>query len=331
MAALLLYLVGILVLAYAVWGLALLFLQPRLLYRPTREVSFTPADLGLEYEAVAFRSADGVRLTGWYIPGQTDREPPGDGAARFGCAGRPAAPFDATARRPDAQRPSRPGPRHHPTPDAPFTVLVCHGNGGNIGHLLGNLGLLSSLGLSCLAFDYRGYGHSSGRPTEAGTYLDAQAAYDWLTGAKSIPPEQIILLGRSLGASVAAHLAGRVRVAGLAAEGAFTSYVDIAARFYPYLPVRLFRRFLFHYDTLAYIKDVRCPVMVLHSRDDELVPFALAARLFEAAREPKQFVELFGSHSEGFLLSGDLCTGAWRKWLDFVKDYQAGSVVRGVS
>ena len=282
MASLLLYLIGILVLVYAVWGLALLFLQPKLLYHPLREVSFTPADLGLEYEEVAFRSADGVRLTGWYI------------VAR----------------------------------NAPFTVLVCHGNGGNIAHLLDNLNVLSSLGLSCFAFDYRGYGHSSGRPTEAGTYLDAQAAYDWLTAAKGIPPEQIVLLGRSLGASVAAHLAGRVRVGGLAAESAFTSYLDIAARFYPYLPVKLFRRFLFRYDTLAYLQDVRCPVMVLHSRNDELVPFVFATRLFAAAHEPKQFVEIFGSHNDGFLLSGDIYTGAWCQWLDFVKDYQAESVVR---
>ena len=81
-------------------------------------------------------------------------------------------------------------------------------------HLLDSLELFHSLGLNCLAFDYRGYGDSSGRPTEAGTYLDAQAAYDWLTGAKGIPPEQIILFGRSLGGSIAAHLAGRVQAAG---------------------------------------------------------------------------------------------------------------------
>jgi len=79
------------------------------------------------------------------------------------------------------------------------------------------------------------------------------------------------------------------------------------------------------------MKDVRCPVMVLHSREDELVPFAFAMRLFEAADEPKQFVELVGNHSEGFLLSGDVYTGAWRKWLDSVKNYQAESIGRGVS
>jgi fermentation-respiration switch protein FrsA (DUF1100 family) len=323
MASLLLYLVGILVLIYAVWGFVLLFLQPKLLYRPLREVSFTPADLDLEYEEVAFQSDDGIRLTGWYIPAKTDRGSSGGGAARLGCVDGSATPSDATARRNE--------PRNHPTPDAPFTVLVCHGNGGNIAHLLDNLNLLSGLGLNCFAFDYRGYGNSSGRPTEAGTYLDAQAAYDWLTGGKGIPPEQIVLLGRSLGASVAAHLAGRVRVGGLVAESAFTSYLDMATRFYPYLPVKLFRRFLFRYDTLACIQNVRCPVMLLHSREDELVPFVFATRLFEAANEPKQFVELVGDHNEGFLLSGDVYIGAWLKWLDFVKAYQSESIVRKIS
>ncbi len=325
MASLLLYLAGILVLVYAIWGLVLLFLQPKLLYHPIRAVSITPADPGLEYEEITFQSADGIRLTGWYIPAPTDRGASNGGAARIGCVAREAAqaPPDATARRNE--------PRHRSTLDASFTVLVCHGNGGNIGHSLDNLGLLSSLGLSCFAFDYRGYGNSRGRPTEAGTYLDAHAAYDWLTGARGIPPEQIVLLGRSLGASVAAYLAGRVRVAGLVTESAFTSYLDMATRFYPYLPVRLFRRFLFRYDTLAYIKDVRCPVMVLHSREDELVPFGCATRLFEAAHEPKQFVELVGDHNEGFLLSGDVYTRAWCKWLDFVKNYQAESIIREVS
>ena len=314
MTSLLLYLVGILVLVYAVWGLLLLLTQPKLLYRPIREVSLTPADLSLEYEEIAFQSPDGVRLTGWYIPAQ-DRGQTTEGGGQTTEDGRRRIAPSSVLRRPSSE----------------VTVLVCHGNGGNIAHLLGNLGLLSHLGLNCFAFDYRGYGNSNGRPTEAGMYLDAQAAYDWLTRAKGIPPGQIVLLGRSLGASVAAHLAGRVRVAGLVAESAFTSYLDMATRFYPYLPVRLFRRFLFRYDTLAYIKDVRCPVMVFHSQDDELVPFVFATRLFEAANEPKQFVELLGNHNDGFLLSGHVYKGAWREWLDFVKDYQAESAVREAS
>ncbi len=175
------------VLVYAVWGLVLLFMQPKLLYRPIREVAFTPADRGLEYEDVAFQSRDGVRLTGWYVP----------------------------------------------APSARFTVLFCHGNGGNLMHVLDSLSLFHELGLSCLAFDYRGYGNSEGRPTEAGTYLDAQAAFDWLTQVKGVPAEQIILCGRSLGGSIAAHLAAECRPAALVVERAFTSYPDIGAGFYP--------------------------------------------------------------------------------------------------
>jgi len=315
MALLLLYLTAILVLVYAVWGLVLLFMQPKLLYRPIREIGFTPADMGLEYEPVAFESEDGVRLTGWHIPAKTDRGSSGGSAARIGCTGRPVAPSDVTARRNE--------PRNRPTSDAAPTILLCHGNGGNLTHLLDSLSLLHHLGLTCFAFDYRGYGASGGRTTEAGTYRDAQAAYEWLTGAKGVPADQIILLGRSLGASVAAHLAGRVPAGALVIESAFTSFLEMAARFYPYLPVRLFRRFLFRYDTLAYLKRVRCPVLVLHSRDDELVPFVFGTRLFEAANEPKQFVEIFGSHNDGFLLSGDTYKDAWLRWLEFVQDYQS--------
>jgi fermentation-respiration switch protein FrsA (DUF1100 family) len=283
MASVLLYIVAILVLAYAVWGLVLIFMQPKLLYLPVREVSYTPADLGLEYEEVAFSSTDGVRLTGWYIP----------------------------------------------VKNAPLTVLFCHGNGGNMMHLLDSLHLFCNLGLSCFAFDYRGYGNSGGRPTEAGTYRDAQAAYDWLTGEKGIPPEQIILFGRSLGGSIAAHLAGSVQICALVVESAFTSFGDIAARFHPYMPVRWFVRF--QYDTLAHVRKARCPVMIVHSRNDEIVPFEFATRLFEAANEPKQLVEIYGNHNDGFLLSGDVYKGAWLKWLDFVRDCQSGTTAREAS
>lgn len=281
MGSLALYLVAILILLYAVWGLALLFLQPKMLYRPTREVSLTPAHAGLSYEEVEFRSADGVQLVGWLVPARA----------------------------------------------APFTLLLCHGNGGNLMHTLDTLKLFHRLGLSCFAFDYRGYGRSAGRPTEAGTYLDARAAYDWLTSEKEVPANQILLLGRSLGGSIATHLAGRVPVAGLVIESAFTSFVDIARQFYPYLPVRWFVRF--RYDTLADVKQVRCPVMVVHSRDDELVPFTHGHRLLAAAQEPKRFVEIGGSHNEGFLLSSDVYEKAWLQWLQSVQDSSPEDVTCG--
>jgi fermentation-respiration switch protein FrsA (DUF1100 family) len=277
------YLGGGLALLYIAWGVVLLLMQPRLLYRPTREISGTPADLSLEYEDVAFQSADGVRLTGWYLAVKNAR----------------------------------------------FTLLFCHGNGGNIMHRLDSLALFHSLGVNCFIFDYRGYGSSAGRPTEAGTYLDAQAAYDWLIREKRIPPEQIILFGRSLGGSIAAHLAGRVRSRALVVESAFTSYPDIGARFYPYMPVRLFARF--RYSTLTYLKRVHCPVMLIHSKDDELVPLEFGRRLFEAAQEPKQFVEIAGGHNDGFVVSGDVYREAWARWLDFVEDYQKEVAVHKAS
>jgi fermentation-respiration switch protein FrsA (DUF1100 family) len=133
---------------------------------------------------------------------------------------------------------------------------------------------------------------------------------------KHVPAEQIILFGHSLGGSIAAHLAARVQARALVVEGAFTSYPDIGARFYPYMPVRLFA--FFRYNTRAHLREVRCPVMVMHSRHDELVPFEFGTRLYEAANEPKRFVEILGSHNDTFMVSGDVYREAWRKWLDFV-------------
>ncbi len=283
MSTLILGVAAVLVLVYAGWGVMLFFLQPKLLYRPLREINFTPADLHLAFEEVVFPSRDGVRLAGWYIPHENAR----------------------------------------------FTLLFCHGNGGNIMHLLDSLTLFHDLGLNCFLFDYRGYGSSAGRPTETGTYLDVQAAWDWLVQEKRLPPEQIILFGRSLGGSIAAHLAGQVSAAALVVESAFTSYPDIGARFYPYLPVRLFARF--RYDTLAYLKSVRCPVLLIHSRDDELVPFEFGARLFEEAPEPKQFVEIRGSHNDGFLVSGRAYQEAWTRWLIFLEGCQSELAVHKAS
>jgi len=281
MGSLLLYLVAVSVLLYVVAGLTLLFLQPRLLYRPMREILLSPAHIGLDFEEVSFRSGDGVPLTGWHVPRR----------------------------------------------DARFTVLFCHGNGGNIMHRLDNLRLFHDLGVSCFIFDYRGYGRSAGVPGEAGTYLDARAAFDWLVHDKHVPAEQIILFGHSLGGSIVAHLAARVRAGALVVEGAFTSYPDIGARFYPYMPVRRFA--FFQYNTQAYIREVHCPVMVMHSKADELVPFEFGIRLFEAANEPKQFAEIFGSHNDSFLVASDVYREAWHKWLDFVSRVGGRGAGRG--
>lgn len=208
-----------------------------------------------------------------------------------------------------------------PAKDSEFTVLFCHGNGGNIAHRLDSINIFHSLGLSCFIFDYRGYGNSEGKPSEEGTYLDAGAAYKWLTEKRNVPPNHIIIFGRSLGGCIAAQLAGKVRAGGLVVESAFTSYADIGQKFYPYMPVRWFARF--SYRTIDYIRDVRCPLMLIYSRNDEIVPFEFGAKLYEAANESKELVEIFGSHNDGFLVSGEVYKEAWIKWLKFLKEYKS--------
>jgi fermentation-respiration switch protein FrsA (DUF1100 family) len=275
MSSMMISIVAVLFIAYLGLGLILYFMQSKFLYRPMREISYTPADLTLDFEDVTFKTADDLPLNGWYIPAA----------------------------------------------DSGFTVLFCHGNGGNMMHRLDSISVFYNLGLSCFIFDYRGYGASAGKPTEEGTYLDAMAAYKWLTEQKKIPPGNIIIFGRSLGASIAAHLAGRVEAAALVIESAFTSYVDIGKKFYPYMPIRWFAKF--GYSAIDYIREVTCPVMVIHSRADELMPFEFGLELYDAANQPKEFIELSGSHNDGFLVSGEIYKTGWTNWLKFLKEYKA--------
>jgi fermentation-respiration switch protein FrsA (DUF1100 family) len=190
-----------------------------------------------------------------------------------------------------------------PADPARGTVLFCHGNAGNISHRLDSIRIFHDLGLSVLIFDYRGYGQSTGRPTEKGTYKDADAAWQYLVEQRGTQPENIILFGRSLGASIAADLATRQPAAGVILESAFTSVPDVAAQLYPWLPVRWLSRY--QYNTRKKLADIHSPVLIVHSRDDEIIPYSNGERLYEAANEPKLFLELRGGHNDGFMVSGD--------------------------
>ncbi|MHC4325740.1 MAG: alpha/beta hydrolase [Planctomycetota bacterium] len=203
-----------------------------------------------------------------------------------------------------------------PVKNSKFTLLFCHGNGGNIAHRLDSINIFHNLGLNCFIFDYRGYGNSLGKPSEEGTYEDAMAAYKWLIEEKKIPAGNIIIFGRSLGGSIAAQLAGKVEARALIVESAFTSYVDMGKEYYPYMPVRWFARF--GYKTIDYIKSVRCPVLLIYSGNDEIVPFKFGVKLYEAANEPKEFIEIFGGHNDCFLTSGEIYTEVWETWLKFL-------------
>lgn len=179
-------------------------------------------------------------------------------------------------------------------------ILFCHGNGGNISHRLQSLQIFYQLGLSTFIFDYRGYGKSDGKPTELGTYHDAEVAWDYLVETRKINPEKIIILGRSLGGAVAAYLAQKHPPKALILESTFPSIHEVANSLYPFIPARLLLRF--HYPTLEYSQKVSCPILVVHSREDDLIPYSLGRQLFEGINVPKEFLEISGDHNEGFLL-----------------------------
>ena len=188
-----------------------------------------------------------------------------------------------------------------PYNNAKYTVLFCHGNAGNIADRLDKISLFHGLGVNIFIIDYRGYGRSQGKPSENGFYLDAKAGYDYLVNRRYIKPSHIILYGESLGGAVAIDLASKVEIGGLIAEGTFSTVRDMAKKFYPFLPSFLFSN---KFDSLTKIKAVYAPKLFIHSKDDEIVPFTLAKKLYHAAGEPKQFVEIIGEHNTAFLDSG---------------------------
>ena len=189
-----------------------------------------------------------------------------------------------------------------PSESARGVILFCHGNAGNISHRLDSIQIFHQLGLDVFIFDYRGYGQSEGKPTEQGTYKDAEAAWRYLIEERQVKPNEVIIFGRSLGGAVASWLAQSHTPGELILESTFTSLPDIAAGLYPYLPVRLLLRF--EYNTAEYLGRVDCPVLIVHSRDDEIMPFNHGQRLFESAKEPKKFLEITGTHNNGFITSG---------------------------
>jgi fermentation-respiration switch protein FrsA (DUF1100 family) len=174
-------------------------------------------------------------------------------------------------------------------------VLLCHGNGGNISYRLDMAEALLSTGVNVFLFDYRGYGRSKGYPSEEGTYQDAEAACRWLE-QRGFAGRDIIVFGESLGGGVAAGLATRKTIGGLVLQSTFTSISDIGAELFPWLPVRLLGRI--KYDTLSKLPRIKVPVLVMHSRDDQLIRFRHGERNYAAAGEPKLFCELFGDHND---------------------------------
>lgn len=192
-----------------------------------------------------------------------------------------------------------------PAEGARGVVLFFHGNAGNISHRLDYLQMFHRLRYTTLIVDYRGYGKSTGTPSEAGTYRDAEAAWEYLRHARMARPQDIVIAGESLGAAVATWLAAEVSLTegngprAVLLFSTFTSVNDLGAQVYWFLPVRLLSRI--GYDNLANLKRIRVPVFIAHSRDDDIVPYAHGKRLYETANEPRTFLEMRGGHNDGFI------------------------------
>ncbi|MFI5399243.1 MAG: alpha/beta hydrolase [Candidatus Binatia bacterium] len=171
------------------------------------------------------------------------------------------------------------------------TLVRSHGNGGNIAGRADVLLALAARGLNVLAYDYRGYGKSGGRPCEAGVYLDAQAAYD-SERRRGVPAARIICFGESLGGAVSIYLASTRPCAGVAVVSTFTSIRDVARHHFGPLSFLVGNQF----DALASICDLAVPILVVHGDRDEVVPFELGKGLFGAANHPKRFFPAAGAH-----------------------------------
>lgn len=224
-----------------------------------------------------FKASDGVRLHGWYC-------------TPLRCEGGAGVPVDAE-----------------------MVVLWLHGNAGNISHRYDMVRAMTELPVQVFIIDYRGYGKSEGRPNEQGLYLDARAAWDYLINERGIAPERIVIFGKSLGGVPAIDLASRVVPAALIVQSSFTSAADVVAYLLPFLP-----RVFLHtkMDSISKIDRVHCPKLFIHSRADEVIPYELGRRLYEAAPEPKEFYEVKGApHNSTYLVGGKPYFDAMRRFI----------------
>ncbi len=184
-------------------------------------------------------------------------------------------------------------------------LLWCHGNAGNVSHRLENIRQLYQRRISVMIFDYRGYGRSTGVPSEAGFYQDGLASYDYLIRQRRIAPERLIIFGRSLGAGVAGEVAIRRPSAGLIVEGSFPSIQAMSDHHYFGIPTRWLMEVDF--NLAEKVRALHVPLLVIHGEQDSIVPLALGRQVFEAAPEPKRWYVVSGAdHNDVPFVGGEL-------------------------
>ena len=200
------------------------------------------------------------------------------------------------------------------------TLLWHHGNGGNIGHRLPDIHRLhGGLGVNILIFDYRGYGRSSGAPSEGGLYHDAEGALRYLRSRDDVDPERVVYFGRSLGVAIAVELAVRHRPYGLILESGFPSIAYMAEVNRPWLPAWVVQRIISaRYDSIAKIGGLDVPLLMVHGDMDETVPLSAGRALFDAASKPKTLLVVEGANHDGLPEVGG------QAYIDRLRDYLQG-------
>jgi hypothetical protein len=259
-------------------------LEKRFVFFPVAELLYTPSDVNLQYEDVRFQTSDGLTLQGWFIPGE------GDSAAN--------------------------------TSNSDTTWLWFHGNGGNLGHRIGELALAHHrTGDNIFIFDYRGYGESEGTASEQGTYLDSRAVMEYLLSRADVDQDRIVYMGHSLGAAVALELALTQPPMAMVLVSPFASVRDMANLTLPFPPAGWLVRN--HYDSISRIRQLNVPLLVLHGDQDETVPISQGRKLYEAANQPKRFQTLEGAaHNDTFEVGGEQY---WGTIESFLAEVQAGA------
>ncbi len=281
-----LWFVGFAALLYVVLVVLIVVMERRFIFLPSRYdpaafVPPTPAPESRypELEDVWLTASDGTRIHSWFC--------------------RPAV--------------AEPGGGHVPI-ETDMTLLWLHGNAGHIAARYDIIDLFTRIPVNVLIIDYRGYGRSEGQPTEAGVYLDAAAAWRYLTEDCGITGDRIVIFGKSLGGGPATELASKVEAAGLILQSTFTSIPDLANTCYPFIPKFVVRSRMSSIDKIGTID---YPKMIIHSPADEIIPYRMGRRLFDAASEPKTFYKVpDAGHNDTFAVGGVAYVAAVRAFIE---------------
>lgn len=264
---------------YIRWCIRFYRLQPYMLYQPRRNLIIKTHDKTVTHEEIEYLTPDNKKISAWFVPAANNETITEEN-------------HEKTIKR---------------------VVLFCHGNAGDISQRLDSFKIFQQLGLDTFIFDYRGYGKSRGRPSEMGTYLDAEGAWHYLVDEMKVKQENIIIFGRSLGGGVASYLAAKYQPLALIIESSFTSAPDMAAVLHPWLPVKWLTRY--QYNTYQRLKTIQCPLLVIHSPEDEVIPYDHALKIYQKANTPKQFLEIRGPHLLGFVESGAIYSNGLKEFL----------------